>query len=766
MFFPLFCFYDMMIFKKSAIITGDFMHAVNSDSNADNVVTTDHLADELFASIIAKIESYNPTSDTDAIRRAYALACHAHRGQTRDSGEHYIMHPLAVAEILADLQLDDASIITCILHDVVEDTDSTLEQLRQEFGDDIAILVDGVTKLGKLENLSRQQNHDENLRKMFLAMASDIRIILIKLADRLHNMRTLRFHHSLLRQQEISEETMTIFAPLAHRLGMFEIKSELETLAFQILEPYEYNELERKMLEQQQERGKYIEETCDIIRGHLQEAGIKAEVYGRAKSIYSVYSKMQRQQKDITEIFDLTAIRVIVDTVNDCYGSLGVIHTLWKPIPGRFKDYIAMPKQNMYQSIHTTVIGEGGDPFEVQIRTWEMHRTAEYGIAAHWRYKEGKSGDADFEKKIGWLRQMMEWQNELRDANEFVESVKVDLFAKNIYVFTPKGAVYELPAGAGPIDFAYRIHTQVGHQCMGAKVNRRLVPLDHKLQNGDIVEILTAKGRGPSRDWLKLVKTQQAKNKIRQWFRKEKRDENIILGREMLEKECKKYGHDPAEILKPEKLLEAGGKSSYTSVDDILAAVGDGALQPMTLLTRIKEDFRHDKEQLAQPTIKEFEEDRSGSSGIRVKGVSDIAVRLAHCCRPLPGDEIIGYVTRGRGVSIHRTDCLNIAHYQQTEPDRLIEVTWGGSPGGAYQVSIEVIAMDRERLAMDIMAVMADTKTAVNGMHVGVDKKSKIATFFIKLEVKTLDHLEYIMNRIKRVKDVIEVKRMISQSKK
>ncbi|MGI5891856.1 MAG: RelA/SpoT family protein [Bacillota bacterium] len=715
--------------------------------------------------IIKKVKAYNSASDTDSILRAYLLAMEAHKGQTRDSGEQYIIHPLAIADILADLQLDDTSIIAGLLHDVVEDTDVELEQIRKEFGDEVVVLVDGVTKLSKLEHLSRQENHDENLRKMFLAMANDIRIILIKLADRLHNMRTLHSHHSALRQKEIAEETRTIFAPLAHRLGMFEIKSELEDLSLAILEPEKYAELQEKMALQQAERGKYIEDTCAVIKKNLDKVGIKADISGRAKNYYGIYNKMNKQQKDISEIFDLTAIRVIVDNVNDCYGVLGVIHTLWKPIPGRFKDYIAMPKQNMYQSIHTTVIGDNGDPFEVQIRTWEMHRTAEYGIAAHWRYKEGKSGDADFEKKIEWLRQMLEWQNEMRDAKEFVESVKVDLFTDNIYVFTPKGAVYELPAGSGPIDFAYRVHTQVGHQCMGAKVNRRLVPLDHKLKNGDIVEILTTKGRGPSRDWLKLVKTQQAKNKIRQWFRKEKREENILLGKELLEKECKRYGYDPADILKPDKILEAGKKSNYSNIDDVYSAIGDGALQVMTILTRIKEDFRKDRDQY-KPAIKDFTEDPVGKEGIWVKGATNIAVRLAHCCKPLPGDEIIGYVTKGRGVSVHRVDCANITYYRNTEPDRLIEVNWGGKPNGVYQVEIEAIAMDRERLAIDIMAVMADTKTVINGIHVNVDKKSRIATFDLKIEVKTLEHLEYIIKRVQRVKDVIEVKRVLSQSRK
>jgi guanosine-3',5'-bis(diphosphate) 3'-pyrophosphohydrolase len=718
-------------------------------------------------SLIKKVKKYNPASDSDTIMRAYLLAEAAHADQKRDSGEPYISHPLAVANILAELQLDDTSIIAGILHDVVEDTAIDLEQIREEFADDVATLVDGVTRLNKLQHLSRHENQAENLRKMFLAMANDIRIILIKLADRLHNMRTIKSHRSALRQKEIAEETKAIFAPLAHRLGMFEIKSELEDLALEVLEPVKFAKLKAEIATEQAERAQLIIDTCATIREELQKIGIKAEVNGRAKNYYGIYNKMRRQQKGVPEIFDLTAVRVIVDNIKECYGALGVIHTLWKPIPGRFKDYVAMPKQNMYQSIHTTVIGDNGDPFEVQIRTWEMHRTAEYGIAAHWRYKEGKSGDADFEKKVEWLRQMLEWQNEMRDASEFVESVKIDLFADNIYVFSPKGSVYELPAGAGPIDFAYRVHTEVGHQCMGAKVNRRLVPLDHKLKNGDIVEILTSKSRGPSRDWLKLVKTNQAKNKIRQWFRKEKREENIQLGRELLEKECKKYGYDPQDILKTDKILEAGKRSNYNSLDDVYAAIGDGALQVLTILSRIKEDFRKDSQVQKTPAIKEFDEvGAGGEEGIWVKGASNIAVRLAHCCKPLPGDEIIGYVTRGRGVSVHRTDCANITYYRQTEPDRLIEVGWGAQQKGVYQVEIQASAMNRERLAMDVMAVIADTKTIINGINVTLDKKTNIATLDLKIEVKTLEHLDYIIGRVRRVKDVIDVKRILTKSKK
>ena len=716
--------------------------------------------------LIKKIKAYNPSSQEKRIRDAYDLSKKAHQGQLRDSGEEYIIHPLAVADILADLELDDTSIIAGILHDVVEDTDMSLDDIKDQFGDTMATLVEGVTKLSKLEYNNRQERQAENLRKMFLYMANDIRIILIKLADRLHNMRTLKFHHSQLRQKEIAEETQTIFAPLAHRLGIFWMKSELEDLSLSILEPEKFEDLKTRLDREFVENENYIGEICREIQESLKQMGIKAEVYGRTKNYYSIYHKMIKQHKDLKEIFDLYAVRVLVETVKDCYGALGVIHTKWKPIPGRFKDYIAMPKQNMYQSIHTTIFGDSGNPLEVQIRTRDMHRIAEYGIAAHWRYKEGKSGDDNFDKKVEWLRHMLEWQKEMQDDRQLVESIKTDLFDDKIFVFTPKGDVFELPAGSGPLDFAYRVHTQVGHTCVGAKVNCRLVPLDYKLKNGDIVEIVVSKGRGPNRDWLKLVKTEQAKNKIRQWFRKESRDENIQLGKSLLEKECKRYGHEPSEILKTDKLLEAAKNFNIHTVDDLFAALGYGALQVTSVLVRIKEDYRQEKD----AGTKEKEADavmhqvadysQKLSKGIWVEGVPNVMVRLAQCCNPLPGDDISGYVTRGRGVSVHRSDCSNIKHYLATEPGRLIKVGWGEDVSGLYQVELEAVCMDRERLTMDIVSVMADTKTNLNGVHVYVDKKSKIATVALKFEVKTMDQLDYIIKRVSRVKDVMEVHRI------
>ncbi|MGI6712936.1 MAG: RelA/SpoT family protein [Bacillota bacterium] len=707
-----------------------------------------------------QIIKYNPASNIDVIQKAYDFAAEAHQGQVRFSGEAYINHPLAVAEILAMLQLDDTTIVAGLLHDVVEDTCVTEEDIVEHFGNEVALLVDGVTKLSRLEYKSKEEQQVENLRKMFLAMAKDIRVILIKLADRLHNMKTLRYHQSITKQKEIAEETLEIFAPLAHRLGIFKIKWELEDLSLRYLEPEKYYSLVKQIAMKRQGREESVNEICKVLAERLAQVGIKAEVQGRPKNFYSIYRKMIKQQKDLSEIYDLMAVRVIVNNIKDCYGALGIIHTMWKPIPGRFKDYIAMPKQNMYQSIHTTVIGSNGEPFEIQIRTWEMHQTAEYGIAAHWRYKEGKTGDKDFEKKLTWLRRMLEWQQELRDAREFMESIKIDLFTDSVYVFTPKGDVVELPAGSIPIDFAYRVHTQVGHWCIGAKINGKIVPLDYKLMNGDIVEILTLKGSGPSRDWLKIVKTSQAKSRIRQWFKKEKREENLLRGRELIEKEIKKYGYEVSSLLKPEKIAEAAKRFNYLTGDDLLVAVGDGIISPVQVLGKIKEDFKKERENTnTQPEVKPWNDSVKNSQGIVVKGVDNVMLRLARCCNPLPGDPIIGYVTRGRGVSIHRADCPNYLQNHKEDKDRLIDVMWDGGTKGFYQVEIEVTSLDRPRLAMDIMTAIADTKTIINSVHARATK-NKHAAVNLKIEIKSLDHLDYIMNKVRRVKDVIEVRRV------
>ena len=711
--------------------------------------------------LISAIKEYNPLSDSGRICAAYDFACSAHMGQQRDSGEAYITHPLAVAEILAEMQLDDTSIVTGFLHDVLEDTQITSEEMEQKFGADALLLVQGVTKLSKLSYRSKQERQAENLRKMFFAMAEDIRIILIKLADRLHNMRTIHSHHSKLRQVEIAEETLHIFAPLAHRLGMFRMKDELEERCMEILEPEKYQDLVQRLAARKPEDDKNLELVCSVIKSLLAEAGIKAEVKGRFKSYYSIHKKMVRQQKELSEIFDLNAIRIIVSTVNECYAVLGVIHTMWKPIPGRFKDYVAMPKQNMYQSIHTTVLVNKGEPMEVQIRTVEMDNTAEYGIAAHWKYKEGKSGDAQFDKKVEWLRQMLDWQNEMRDADEFMNSVRLDLSSESVYVFSPKGDVYELQAGSCPIDFAYRVHTEVGHQCIGAKVNRRIVPIDYSLRNGDIVEILTAKGSGPSRDWLKIAKTTQAQNKIRQWFRKEKRDENILLGREAMEKELHKYGYEPATIMRSDKLMDAARRFNFHCLEDMYAAIGDGALQPLPVLLKTA-GFKREKESV-EPKLTPSKA-HTTSHGVWVRGAENIALRMANCCKPLPGDEIIGYITKGRGVSVHRQDCPNVGYYRSTEPDRLLEVGWSGNIDGLYQVGIEAIGKNRDRLTIDIMAAIADTKTAINAATAVLDKKTDTVTVNIKLEVHSMEQLDYIINRVRKVKNIMEAWRSVTQN--
>ncbi|GEA16102.1 MAG: diphosphokinase / guanosine-3,5-bis(diphosphate) 3-diphosphatase [Moorella sp. (in: firmicutes)] len=708
-----------------------------------------------------QVKSYQPGADLKLLDDAYQFAAAAHQGQKRRSGEDFITHPLNVAAILAELQLDVVTIAAALLHDVVEDTPISLDTIREIFGDEVALLVDGVTKLSRLEYKTKEEQQAETLRKMFLAMAQDIRVILIKLADRLHNMRTLK-HHPPEKQQEIARETLEIFAPLAHRLGIFRLKWELEDQSLRYLEPERYYELVNSINMKRREREEYIQQVVKILGEKLAEGGIKADIQGRPKHFYSIYNKMMKQGKELSEIYDLIAVRVIVDSVKDCYAVLGLVHALWKPIPGRFKDYIAMPKPNMYQSLHTTVIGPNGDPFEIQIRTWEMHRTAEYGIAAHWRYKEdGGNSDPDFEKKLTWLRQLLDWQREMRDPREFMESLKIDLFSDRVYVFTPKGDVVELPAGSVPIDFAYRVHTDVGHRCTGARVNGRIVPLDYKLKTGDIVEVLTTKGSRPSRDWLHIVKTSQAKNRIRQWFRKEEREKNLARGREMLEKECQKQGLDPEEILKPALLQEAARKFNVATNEDLYVMVGDGVIPPSQVLGRLKgEEEVPPPAEVAKTAVKPWSGYGKPSHGIRIKGLDNLDIRLAHCCNPLPGDAILGYITRGRGISVHRIDCPNINHHRETEKERIIEVAWGDTSDATYQVHIEALALDRPNLAMDIMAAVADTKTIINSVHARATRNDQ-ALVDLKIEIRSLEHLNYIMDKIRRIRDVMEVKRVI-----
>ncbi len=714
--------------------------------------------DELKEALTLNSAQYN----IDRIERAYCYAEEAHRGQLRNSGEEYIHHPLEVALILAELEMDDSTIIAALLHDVAEDTEQTLDNIKKKFGDEVAGLVDGVTKLGRIEYKSKMEVQVENLRKMFLAMAKDIRVVLIKLADRLHNMRTLKFQ-TAQKQKEIARETLEIYAPLANRLGIFRIKWELEDIAFRFLNPQEYFDLVEGIAYKRKEREEQINEVIEQLNIRLEEVGIEADIAGRPKHFYSIYKKMVSQNKNLSEIYDLTAIRVVVETVNDCYGALGIIHTLWKPIPGRFKDYIAMPKPNMYQSLHTTLIGSHGEPFEIQIRTWEMHRTAEYGIAAHWKYKEGKKVENNFEQKLSWLRQLLEWQHDSRDAGEFMESLKVDLFADTVFVFTPKGDVVELPADSCPIDFAYRVHTYVGHSCIGAKINGRIVPLDTKLKNGDIVEILTTKTpTGPSRDWVCLVKTSQAKNRIRQWFRKEKREENIVRGREGLEREARKLGMEPAIALKNDNLLVLAKSFNFNGIEDLYATLGDGAITFKRALIRLKDEvIREEVESPRYPTKGDQKVPPKFSQGVTVKGVNNILIRFSRCCNPLPGDEIVGFITRGRGVSIHRKDCNELLGMTAEEQERFIEVEWEKNIESVYPVDIEIIGLDRARLVTDIMNVIMDTRTHMLGIYAKVGK-DKVAHIQLKIEARNLEHLNFVLHRIRRVKDVTVVERLQS----
>jgi GTP pyrophosphokinase len=710
--------------------------------------------------LVHRVILYHPEADVSLLSRAYRFAEEAHRNQKRFSGEPFITHPVAVANILANLQMDLQTLVAGLLHDVVEDTGVTLEEIKATFGDEVALLVDGVTKLNRLEYRSKEEHQAESLRKMFLAMAQDIRVILIKLADRLHNLRTLKYHNET-KQKEIARETLEIYAPLAHRLGIYHLKWELEDLSFRYLEPEKYYELAERVSRTRRKREEYIQAAIQILRRKLAETGIFADIQGRPKHLYSIYNKMTRQNKDLSEIYDVMAVRVVVDSIRDCYAVLGTVHTLWKPIPGRFKDYIAMPKSNMYQSLHTTVIGPQGEPLEIQIRTWEMHRTAEYGIAAHWRYKEGGKTDRDLDQKLAWLRQILEWQRELRDAREFMESLKIDLFSDSVFVFTPKGDVLELPAGSVPIDFAYRVHTEVGHRCVGARVNGRLVPLDYQLKNGDIVEIITSKNAvGPSRDWLNLVKTSQAKNRIRQWFKREQREENISRGREALEREARKHGVD-VELLKGEKILQFGRRFNLTTVEDVYAAIGDGTITAQAVINRIREEARAPKapsEDVQPGRVKTPSQNAESAPGIKVKGMSNLLIRLAHCCNPIPGDPIIGYITRGRGVSIHRVDCRNVALFQRGESNRLVEVSWDGNFQSPFLVKLEVSGMDRAGLLSDVMAILSELKISANWVNAR-GLKNRQAVIELLLELRSKEQLDLIISRINRVRDIYEVRR-------
>lgn len=711
------------------------------------------------------VHGYLDDADCKRIMAAFNLADKAHAPQKRASGEPYILHPLAVATILANLQIDATTVIAALLHDVVEDTEYTLDQIEELFGHEVVFLVDGVTKLNQFQYHTKEDQQLENYRKMILAMAKDVRVVVIKLGDRLHNMRTLK-HMRSDKQKRIAKETLEIFAPLAHRLGIFNIKWELEDLSFRYLEPEKYYDLVEQMQEKRQAREDIVNDTMVQLKKALEEAHIKADVKGRPKHFYSIYKKMKKDNRDLSQIYDLYAVRVIVDTIPDCYAVLGIAHNLWKPLPYRFKDYIAMPKSNMYQSLHTTVIGTMGHSVEIQIRTWEMHRVSEYGVAAHWRYKEGnKGGDKDFDKKVGWLRQVLEWQDS-SNPKELVNALKLDVFSGEVFVFTPRGDVMKLPKGAVPLDFAYRIHTDVGHRCVGAKVNGKIVPLDYTLQNGDIVDIITSKNGKPSLDWLNIVGSTESRSKIRNWFKKENKEENVVKGRELLEKEAKRLNYDWKTLNKPGRLEQISKALNAGSETELMSAVGYGGIPVNSVLLRLidmhkreqaKEDNRRDTmTMLEKLKVKESVRKRS-STGILVKGEADVMVRMARCCNPVPGDEIVGYITRGRGVSVHRADCTNIGHTQE-DMDRMIEVEWDVATNDNFHVAVEITAYDRGGMLMEIMATLSEMKINIVNINAKVDD-TKNANITMVIEIRDLSQLDFVMTKVRRIKDVYSVQR-------
>ncbi|WP_217558156.1 bifunctional (p)ppGpp synthetase/guanosine-3',5'-bis(diphosphate) 3'-pyrophosphohydrolase [Paenibacillus sp. GbtcB18] len=722
--------------------------------------------------LLEKAAQYFKETELNRIREAYEFAEQAHHGQVRKSGEPYILHPLAVADILVDMQMDVTSIIAALLHDVVEDTTVSLEAVQDKFGRTCAMLVDGLTKLERIKFKTKEEQQNENYRKMFVAMAQDIRVILIKLADRLHNMRTLKYQ-SEESQRRIADETLEIFCPIAHRLGISAIKWEMEDIALRYLNPQQYYRIVNLMQKKRTEREKYIEDVIRNIQDKLREMGIEGDISGRPKHIYSIHKKMSSRNKQFNEIYDLMALRVIVDNIKDCYAALGIIHTLWKPMPGRFKDYIAMPKPNMYQSLHTTVIGPKGEPLEVQIRTWEMHQTAEYGIAAHWAYKEGNgSPEGTFSDKMQWFREILELQKETDNASEFMESMKMDFFTDLVFVFTPKGEVIELPAGAVPLDFAYRIHTEVGNRTIGAKINGRIVPLDHKLKTGDIVEILTSKhSYGPSQDWVKIAQSSHARSKIKQWFKKEKREENVAKGREAIERELKRLAFDPQALMTDEKLMEAAKKFAFNDIEDMMSAIGFGGITAAQICTKLTEKLRKEKEAeeaQAMELTNEVKEVKAAPaekksrpvSGVRVKGVDNLLIRFARCCNPVPGDDIIGYITRGRGVSVHRTDCTNIPGENTEEGNRVIEVEWADSVESNFHVEIEITGHDRRGLLNEVLQVVSESKTMISAVS-GRSDKNKMAMIHMTILIRNIEHLHAVVEKIKRVEDVYSVQRIM-----
>ena len=731
----------------------------------------------LYGKLIDTVRAYHPSTDLSMIEKAYHLADEAHKGQLRKSGEPYIIHPICVAIILAELELDKETIIAGILHDVVEDTAYTLEEITEMFGSEIALLVDGVTKLTQLNySKDKVELQAENLRKMFLAMAKDIRVILIKLADRLHNLRTLQYQKPE-KQIEKARETMDIYAPLAQRLGISKIKVELDDLSLRYLEPEVCEELEAKIELRKDERTKFINGIIEEVREQIKKVGIEAEISGRVKHFFSIYKKMVNQNKTLDQIYDLFAVRIIVNTVKDCYAALGVIHEMYKPIPGRFKDYIAMPKPNMYQSLHTTLIGPNGTPFEIQIRTFDMHRTAEYGIAAHWKYKENQSGikssDTE-EEKLAWLRQILEWQQEMSDSKEFLSSIKddLDLFSDRIYCFTPTGDVKNLPTGSCPVDFAYAIHSAVGNKMVGARVNGKLVPIEYQLQNGDRVEIITSQNtKGPSRDWLSIVKSTQAKNKINQWFKTELKDDNIVHGKELLLAYCKAKGIQFSDLSKPEFMDVCMRKYGFRDWDSVLAAIGHGALKEGQIVNRLQEEYnkkvkREVTDEKLLESVGNTKETKPVSgkakAGITVQGLNDVAVHLSKCCSPVPGDEIIGFVTRGRGVSIHRTDCINIINASEDDRHRMITAEWslpeGTKASESYFAEITIYANNRSGVLLDISKIFTENKIDIMSLNSRTSKQGT-ATITVGFQVKGKEQLQYLITKIGNVESVLDVAR-------
>ena len=734
--------------------------------------------EELYADLIRSIRRYHPSDDISMIEKAYRIADKAHANQKRKSGEPYIIHPLCVAIILADLEMDKETLAAAILHDVVEDTVMTLDELKGEFGDEVALLVDGVTKLTQLSwSADKVELQAENLRKMFLAMAKDIRVILIKLADRLHNMRTLQYQ-TPEKQKEKARETLDIYSPIAHRLGISKIKVELDDLSLKYLEPEVYYDLAEKISLRKEAREAFVDGIVQEVKSHMEASGIKAKVDGRVKHFFSIYRKMVNQNKTLDQIYDLFAVRIIVETVKDCYAALGVIHELYKPIPGRFKDYIAMPKPNMYQSLHTTLISSNGQPFEIQIRTFEMHRTAEYGIAAHWKYKESGSGQVaagSEEAKLSWLRQILEWQRDTDDSKEFLSLIKSDLnlFSDTVYCFTPSGDVKNLPSGSTPIDFAYSIHSAVGNKMVGARVNGKLVPIDYVIQNGDRIEIITSQNsKGPSRDWLSLVKSTQAKNKINQWFKNELKEDNILRGKEMIDRYCKAKGINYSEISKPEYMEKVMTRYAFRDWDSVLASIGHGGLKEGQVINKmLEEKEKKQKKEITDATILNELTDMTGKapeiakkskSGIVVKGIHDLAVRFSRCCNPVPGDEIVGFVTRGRGISIHRTDCINMINLPEDERARLIDAEWQkpemDSGSTTYSTEIKVYANNRIGLFVDISKVFTERQIDIKSMNVRTTKQG-MATIIMTFDIHGVEELNRLTDKIRQIESVLDIER-------